>query len=216
MGRRGCLSPTGAPEHPGWARSRGRRWRLGARVGAAAGRSRFLACLAACPAHRGTRVPFRSPTSKAAPSCLATSLLLGHHRTAAATSNQGARDPWASPTRTSRSRGSYPIGGGRWGLHAEQLAVGRPEVAVAVAAEVPAPPHQLVDLQARQPGHGRRGGDDGGYDPPGDPLALRTGEASPAARHGMGTPQSHGLPLSPSASRRGECRSSRRAGWMLL
>lgn len=102
--------------------------------------------------------------------------------------------PACPPPALSRGRGSYPVGGGWRGLDTEQQAGSQADVAVAVAAELLAPPHQLADLQARQPGHGRRGGDDGGHDPPGNPLALGTGGASPAAPHRTGTPEPTGCP----------------------
>ena len=108
--------------------------------------------------------------------------------------------PGHPPAALPQGRGSYLVGGGWQGLDAEQKAVRQAEVAVAVAAGVPAPPHQLVDLQACQPGHGRCGGDDGGHNPPGNPLALRTGGVSLAAPHGTGPPTPGAAPLTVSQS----------------
>lgn len=74
------------------------------------------------------------------------------------------------------------------------------DVAVTVAAEVLAPPHQLVDLQARQPSHGCCGSDDGRHNPPSNSLALRTAGVSPAALHRTGTPVPKAGPLTVSQS----------------
>lgn len=97
-----------------------------------------------------------------------------------------------------KERGSYPVRGGWQGLDAEQQALRQEQVAVAVAPEVSASPHQLVNLQARQGSHGRCGGDDGGHNAPSDALALRTEGASPAALWGGG-PSGTALTVSRSA-----------------
>lgn len=164
----------------------GRRWQRGA-TGAAAGRSRFLA---AWPCARLTA----APGSVSGAPWPGLPLLHGHLLAPGSVSPRWRGDPWVSPASPPQGTGSYQVGAGRRGLDAEQQAVGQAEVAVPVAAEVPAPPHQLVDLQACQANHSRCGGDDGGHDPPGDPLALRTGGGSPAALHRTRTPGLAGCP----------------------
>lgn len=196
VGQRGCLSPHGHPRTSRLGRA-GWRQRPCAR-GAAAGRSRFLAarqraCSAAAPGSvsgapwpglpllRGHLLTPGSPWH--CPTAAATGSSVGHPKT-----------PGGPPPALPQGSGSYLVGGGWQWLDTEQQAVGQAEVAVPVEAEVLAPPHQLVDLQARQPGHGRRGGDDGGHDPPGDPLALKTEGVSPAAPRGTGTCDPVGCP----------------------
>lgn len=156
--------------------------------GVAAGRSRFLAA-------RWHAQPTVAPTSISRAPWPGLLPLHGHlpapeppwhHPMAAATGGWSTLSTPHLPC-PALGRGSYPVGGGRQGLDAEQQAVRQAQVAVAVAAEVLACPHQLVDLQARQPGHGCCGGDDGRHDLPSDPLALRTEGMSPAAPHGMRT-----------------------------
>lgn len=180
--------PRGSPEHPSWPRSWGE-WDGGGGKGPGGWLQEEVS--SSLPGSI-SRLPL--PRLPLLQGHLLAPWFLWHSLTVATTKIYSYLRPLSISTCPAPQRRSYPVGCGWQRLNAEQQAVRQAEVAVAVALEVLAPPHQLVDFQAHQPSHRCCGGDDGRHNPPSNPLALRTGGMSVAAPHRTGTPDPTGCP----------------------